>query len=97
MAFVETIEKSKALDRLLSGEKSMPEIGGKALGSFVRESFAGLKKELDDLKIDAAAAVTELSSEVKNGKEGVKRIREEAAAVKAAFAEILGNEHSESK
>ena len=46
---------------------------------------------------DAAGAITELSSEIKNGNEGVKRIREETAAVRTAFAEILGNEHSETK
>lgn len=97
MNFVETIEKSKTLDRLLSGEKPMPEIGGKALGGFVRESLADLKKQLDALKIDAAGAITELSSEIKNGNEGVKRIREETAAVRTAFSEILGNEHSETK
>ena len=97
MNFVETIEKSKQLDRLLGGKKSMPEIGGKALGGFVRESLADLKKQLDALKLDAAGAITELSSEIKNGNEGVKRIREETAAVRSAFAEILGNEHSETK
>jgi|GEM_PF-3367039 hypothetical protein len=72
----------------------MPEIGGKSLAAQVRVGLAGLKKEIDDLKLDAAAALTELSTEVRNGKEGVKRIRAETAEVKAAFGEILGNEQA---
>jgi hypothetical protein len=75
-----------------SGDKLMPEIGGKSLADQVRVGLGGLKKEIDALKLDAAAALTELSTEVRNGNEGVKRIRSETAAVRAAFAEILGNE-----
>jgi hypothetical protein len=76
------------------GPKIMSQIGGKSLADDVRVGLAGLKKQLDGLKLDAAAALTELSTEIKNGNEGVKRIREETAAVKAAFAEILGNEQA---
>jgi hypothetical protein len=70
----------------------MSQIGGKALADDVRIGMAGLKKQIDALKLDAAAALTELTTELKNGNEGVKRIREETAAVRAAFSEILGNE-----
>ena len=38
--------RNQQLDRLLSGKKSMPEIGGKALGGFVRESLADLENGL---------------------------------------------------
>lgn len=69
----------------------MPTLGGKSLAEDMRVSFASLRKAIDDLKVDAAAAVMELTSEITNGKEGVKAIRAEAAAVKAAFADILGN------
>ena len=79
------------------GDRRMPEIGGKSLAESVRLGLAGLKKELDALKLDAAASLTELSTEIKNGQEGVKRIREETAAVKDAFADILGNEHVSSE
>lgn len=81
--------------RILGGltkETAMPEIGGKSLAVTVRSGLIDLKKRLADLKTDAAAAVTELHAEIANGQEGVKRIRAEAAEVKAAFAEILGNE-----
>jgi hypothetical protein len=77
------------------GGPIVPELGGKALADQVRLGLIGLKKELDGLKIDAAGALTELATEVSNGKEGVKRIRAETAAVKSAFAEILGNEQAE--
>jgi hypothetical protein len=70
----------------------MPELGGKSLADQVRVGLGGLRKQLDELKIDTAGALTELSTEIANGKEGVKRIREETAAVKSAFGEILGNE-----
>jgi hypothetical protein len=71
---------------------NVPEIGGKSLADHVRVGLAGLKKDIDALKIDAAAALTELSTEVRNGNEGVRRIRAETAAVRAAFSEILGNQ-----
>jgi hypothetical protein len=71
----------------------MPEIGGTSLADQVRVGLAGLKKEIDALKLDAAAALTELSVEIKNGQEGVKRIRTETADVRNAFGEILGNEN----
>jgi len=70
----------------------MPSIGGHSLGEQMRASLAGLKQDLEVLRLDASAAVAELSTEVRNGQEGVKRIRAEAAAVKSAFAEIMGNE-----
>jgi hypothetical protein len=72
----------------------MPEIGGKSLGDQVRVGLAGLKKDIEALRLDAAGALTELATEVSNGKEGVKRIRAETAAVRSAFAEILGNEQA---
>jgi ubiquinone biosynthesis protein UbiJ len=72
----------------------MTTIGGKSLADDVRIGMAGLKKQIDALKLDAAAALTEFTTELKNGNEGVKRIREETAAVKSAFAEILGNEQA---
>jgi hypothetical protein len=94
------------LDRMLSeaiaqfgGAKprevaKMPEIGGKSLAAQVRLGLVDLKKQIDDLKLDSAAALTELATEIANGKEGVKRIRAETAEVKSAFAEILGNEQA---
>jgi hypothetical protein len=77
------------------GAKTVPEIGGNSLADQVRVGLGGLKKEIEALKLDAAAALTELSTEVRNGNEGVKRIRAETAAVKAAFSEILGNENAQ--
>ena len=75
----------------------MPEIGGKSLANDVRIGLAGLKKKLEALRLDAAAAVNELATEITNGEEGVKHIRSETAEVRAAFAEILGNESGEIK
>jgi hypothetical protein len=76
-------------------DRKMPEIGGKSLALQVRVGLTGLKQQIAELKLEAAAALTELSTEITNGKEGVKRIRAETAEVKAAFGEILGNEHLE--
>lgn len=73
----------------------MPEVGGKSLADTFKSGLIGLKKELEALRLDASGALTELSSEVKNGNEAVKRIRAETAAVKSAFADILGNESAE--
>jgi hypothetical protein len=86
------------LDRHLARsikEFAVPEIGGKSLADHVRVGLAGLRKDIDALKLDAAAALTELSTEVRNGNEGVKRIRAETAAVKDAFSQILGNEQAD--
>jgi hypothetical protein len=98
----ETLEKSAELDRFLVRSirmtgVPMPELGGKTLADQVRVGLAGLRQQLNELKLDAAGALTELTAEIQNGKEGVKRIRAETAAVKAAFAEILGNERAETK
>ena len=76
------------------GAKPMPELGGKSLALDLRSALAGVKQKLAELKSDAAGAVTELVAEIANGNEAVKRIRDETAQVKAAFTEILGNEHS---
>lgn len=76
------------------GAKPMPELGGKSLALDLRSALAGVKQQLAELKSDAAGAVTELVAEIANGNEAVKRIRDETAQVKAAFTEILGNEHS---
>lgn len=70
----------------------MPEIGGKSLAGQLTAGLAGLKKELDALKTDAAGAVMEFQDELRNGREGVKRLRSESAEVRKAFGEILGNE-----
>jgi len=70
----------------------MPELGGKSLADEVRVGMLSLKKEIDTLRLEAAAAVTEVVTEIKNGKEGVKRLKAEAAAIRAGFAGIMGNE-----
>ena len=70
----------------------MPPIGGKTLADELKVGLGGLKKQLEELRLDAAGALGELGAEIKNGQEGVRRIREETAAVKDAFGEILGNE-----
>jgi hypothetical protein len=73
------------------------EIGGKSLAQQVSVGLAGLKEQIAALRLDAAGAFTELSTEVRSGNEGVKRIRAETAAVKSAFAEVLGNEQAETE
>ncbi|MPZ41305.1 MAG: hypothetical protein GEU95_25315 [Rhizobiales bacterium] len=93
-ADTERIRSAQAIARaIIDGRKSqMPELGGKALAGEVGVALMGIKQALETLRLDAAAAVTELQEEITTGKEGVKRIREEAAAVRNAFAEIIGNE-----
>jgi hypothetical protein len=76
-------------------DRPMPEIGGKSLAASLRESLAGAKKLLDEAKIDAAGAVTEVVTEAKNMKEVAKRIRAEAAEMRSVNREILGNESAD--
>lgn len=70
----------------------MPEVGGKSLAGEFRIGLAGLKKGVDELKLELAGAVSEFSSEIANGREVAKRIRAEASEVRQAVSEILGNE-----
>jgi hypothetical protein len=73
----------------------MPEIGGTKLAAELKTGLAGLKKGIDELKLDLAGALSEFSSEMNNGREVAKRIRKEAADVRSAVSELLGNESAE--
>jgi hypothetical protein len=94
------VQAAEKLDRLLAGaiqqfgpRKPMPEVGGKSLASELRTGIAGLKRGVDELKLELAGAVSEFSVEMQNGKEAAKRIRAEAADMRQAVSEILGNEN----
>lgn len=78
-------------NRKPSGGSIMPEIGGKKLAGNFREGMASLRKQLDDMHLEVASAITELQGEVAAGKEVAKQIRSEAADVRAAFGDVLGN------
>lgn len=70
----------------------MPEVGGKSLSADMRTGLAGLRKLMDDTKLEVAAAMTEFSGEAANMQEVAKRLRAEASEMRQASAEILGNE-----
>lgn len=73
----------------------MPEVGGKTLAHSLRTSLAGVRRVLDEAKLEVAGAVTEVTTEAKNMKEAAKRLRSEAADMRSASREILGNESAE--
>lgn len=70
----------------------MPEIGGKSLAGDLRSALAGLRKVVDETKLEVAGAVSDVTVEVKNMKEVAKRLRAEANEMRQASAEMLGNE-----
>lgn len=69
----------------------MPEVGGKKLATEFGGMLAGVRKMVDEAKLGIAAAVTELVTEVKSGKQVETALRAEAAEVRKAFGEVLGN------
>ena len=69
----------------------MPEVGGKRLAADFGAMLADLRRGLDEAKTGIAKAIGELTAEVQSGKEIEKAIRSEAAEVRKAFGEILGN------
>lgn len=70
---------------------AMPEIGGKRLAGELGGMLADVRKMVDEAKLGLAGAVTELVTEIKSGKEVERAIRAEAAEVRKAFGEVLGN------
>lgn len=69
----------------------MPEAGGKKLAGEFGGMLADVRKMIDEAKIGIAGAITELVTEVKAGKQVERAIRDEAATVRKAFGEMLGN------
>ena len=69
----------------------MPEVGGKRLAADFGAMLADLRRGLDEAKSGIGRAISELTSELESGKEIEKAIRSEAAEVRKAFGEILGN------
>lgn len=70
----------------------MPEIGGSKLASDFGSMMADVRKSIDASKQIVAQAVTELQAEITVGAQSAaKAIRTEAAAVRAGYAELLGN------
>lgn len=69
----------------------MPEVGGGKLAGEFGGMMADVRRMIDETKLDIAAAVTELTTEVQAGKQVAKAIRAEAAQVRQAFGSVLGN------
>jgi hypothetical protein len=88
----ETLAASRRLDDVLKEAIEMPEIGGKKLSGEFGEMLAGVRRMIDETKLDIAAAVSELTTEVRGGKQVAKALREEAAHVRSAFGAVLGND-----
>ena len=73
----------------------MPEIGAKSIADELKLGFAGLRSDLDALRTELASAVGEVATEIKSGKDVARRLREEAAHLRQATRELLGNEGPE--
>lgn len=96
MTVDETLAASRRLDAALAeaiekGRPSMPGAGGKKLAGEFSAMLAGVRKEIEGLQIETAAAVNELMEEVKLAREVPKALRAEAAEMRKAFGEVLGN------
>lgn len=69
----------------------MPDVGGRKLAGEFGNMLAELRKTMDETKLEIAAAVTEVQSELATGKEVAKALRAEADDVRQAFGAVLGN------
>lgn len=69
----------------------MPEVGGRKLAGEFGEMLAGVRKMVDETKLGIASAVTALTTELQGGKEIERQLLAEAAEVRKAFGEVLGN------
>lgn len=70
----------------------MPEIGGKKLAGELGAMLQDVRRLVDEVRLDVAGAATELASEIRGGKDVAKALRAEAAEVRKAFSEVLGNQ-----
>jgi hypothetical protein len=66
-------------------EVPMSGFGGKEIGGSFREQFRALRAQLDEVKVEAAAAMTEASSELQNARGVIGDIRADTAELRAAF------------
>jgi hypothetical protein len=94
MTFEETMAKSVALDRLLSGEsENMPKVVDGSLAGSLRDAMAAVKKAAADVQTKMATELAGMESDIRtNGDAAVKKIRDERLETNALFAEVLGNE-----
>lgn len=69
----------------------MPEVGGKKFAGEFGVMLEGLRQDIAATRSGLAGAITELRTELQSGKEIEKAIRSEAADVRKAFSEVLGN------
>lgn len=91
MNFDATIAKSKELDAFLKGPP-MPEIAGSTkLSLDLGTIFEGIKKEMEEVKAEIAAAGKELVAEIQGGRGVATALRAEAATVRRTFGQVLGN------
>jgi uncharacterized protein YjbJ (UPF0337 family) len=74
-------------------EKTMPEIGARRLASGI---IGGIKdavgKAMDEMRLDVAGGITELTTEIREGGQMVRRaLRDEAMGVRVELGTIVGN------
>lgn len=84
--------KNEARFILKKGTDDMPEIGGKRLGLNIKSALGGLRSDMATLNSEVEQAVKELRDVVAEAKAGVPQaLRAEAAGVREAITELLGN------
>lgn len=77
---------------LIKRGNGMGELGGKKLATDFGSMMADVRKAIDAAKGTVADAVRELKGEITAGAvQSAKAIRAEATAVRAGYAELLGN------
>lgn len=90
---------SRRLDDFLAGAAkeggAMPEVGGRKLAGAFTELLADVRKQIEELHVETAAAITEMVEEVRIAKDVPKMIRAETAEIRKAFEPLLGNKPPE--
>lgn len=69
----------------------MAEVGGKGLAANLRMKLPELRKRADEARLRVAGAVDGFLAEVDNVEKAAKSLEDEAADMRNATSEILGN------
>lgn len=81
---------------LRGGRTIVADVGGKKFASEFSAMLGDLRKSVDGTKASIADAMSEVKSELGAFKDVERSLREEAAAIRQAAGEILGNNPPES-
>ena len=98
--FEQAIDASRRLTELLDkpvgtlkGETKMPDIGARKIASGVIGSIqTAVGGAMDEMRLEVAAGINELLTEIRDGGKSVRRaLQDEAAGVREELSGIVGN------